>query len=144
MAEEERLEELKPYELIYSLAYMRAQEAGLLGDIELSPSEIGTLGAMSSDIHETLLKKEKKEITSEEARQEVNSAIKTTIGVFISNLYDKVTEPIAQKIKERIPVISVVVDSVRTFVKEKVIKKGVEVVEQAYNWVKNKIKALFS
>lgn len=140
----EDIDELKQSDLIYSIAYMRANEAGLLGDKKLSPFEIGILGATSSDINETLIKMENEEITPEEARNEINNAIKASIVVFISNLYDKVTEPIVNIIKEKIPFLEQVAETVRTYVKTKIIEKGGELVEKAYNWVKNKIKILFS
>jgi len=140
MSEEKILEEISISDLVSSLVLLWAQEAGLLGDSQLSSYEIGALGAATSELLETYVKLESGEISAEEAEAKVKQVVYNFIGVVISKAYDAITIPIALYIKEKVPNLSKVVDIIRIYVRRKVVENGVQLVTKAFNWIKEKIK----
>jgi hypothetical protein len=146
MEKERELEEIRESDLINSVAYYKAKKTGLIEDIGLPDTAFGTLGAMASDIQENMINYARGEITKNELEENIDRTVVTGFTAIVVKAYEVVVEkPVLSSIKSKLPpVLSNVVDSAAKFVKEKIIQKGAELIEKAWNGVKSFFKKLFA
>jgi hypothetical protein len=145
MEKERELEEIRESDLINSVAYYKAKKTGLIEDIGLPDTAFGTLGAMASDIQENMINYARGEITKNELEENIDRTVVTGFTAIVVKAYEVVEKPLVYLIKSKLPpVLSTVVDSAAKFVKEKIIQKGAELIEKAWNGVKSFFKKLFA
>jgi hypothetical protein len=145
MEKERELEEIRESDLINSVAYYKAKKTGLIEDIGLPDTAFGTLGAMASDIQENMINYARGEITKNELEENIDRTVVTGFTAIVVKAYEVVEKPVVYLIKSKLPpVLSTVVDSAAKFVKEKIIQKGAELIEKAWNGVKSFFKKLFA
>ena len=145
MEKERELEEIRECDLVNSVAYYKAKKAGLIQDIGLPDTAFGTLGAMASDIQENMISYASGEITKNDLEENIDRTVVTGFTAIVVKAYEVVEKPVLSSIKSKLPpVLSNVVDSAAKFVKEKIIQKGAELIEKAWNGVKSFFKKLFA
>jgi len=145
MEKERELEEIRESDLVNTIAYYKAKKAGLIEDIGLPDTAFGTLGAMASDIQENMISYARGEITKNDLEENIDRTVVTGFTAIVVKAYEVVEKPVLSFIKSKLPpVLSNVVDSAAQFVKEKIIKKGAELIEKGWNWLKSKVKKLFA
>jgi len=145
MEKERELEEIRESDLVNTIAYYKAKKAGLIEDIGLPDTAFGTLGAMASDIQENMISYASGEITKNDLEENIDRTVVTGFTAIVVKAYEVVEKPVLSSIKSKLPpVLSNVVDSAAKFVKEKIIKKGAEVGEKAWNGFKSFFKKLFA
>jgi len=146
MTTEQERPEINGIDLINAVAYYRAKEAGLIEDIGAPASTYGILGAMVSDIQESVISYTKGEITKETLESDIDKAIVTGFTAIVVKVYETIIEkPLINKIKSKLPpILSNAVDAATLFVKEKIITKGAELIEKGWNWLKEQAKKIFA
>ncbi len=126
-------------DLINALAIYKAKEAGAFGRVNLQTEEAGVLGGMMTDVQNASLQYTSREISKEDAIQEVKLALSVAAETILRIIANVVVEPIAIFIKTRIPVLSKVVDTAKEYVKNLFVEKIKKAGARIFKFVKEKI-----
>lgn len=121
-------------DLINSLSYMKASEAGLLPS-DMSISEMGVVGSMTTDLINTYTEFKEGNVSKEEATEKVKDVIMTgaiAIGI------QKIAKFVAFKASILFPVLSPVIHTVSYFVTSnatKIAKTVAKKVKKFFKWL---------
>lgn len=134
-------------DIINALAIYKASEAGALEET-VEPSIAGIKGALITDTVSILNQFSKGEITAQEGINKIENSVKVAITSTVLSLMNKAVDVTAEFTKEKVPAIAPVVEIGKNIVKaiihSSVAQKVAEKVTEGVNWVKNKIKSIFS
>jgi|GEM_PF-1924568 len=137
--------ELKGEDLINAVAYYKAKEAGLIEDTGIPDSSYGVLGAMATDVMTATRDYFEGKINEEELESSIDRSLFTAVSTIATTAITAVTKPIGEFIKSKIPpVLHHVVDGAITFVREKLVKEAVRLVEKGWNLAKSFVKKIFA
>lgn len=121
-------------DLINSLSYMKASEAGLLPS-DMSISEMGVVGSMTTDLINTYTEFKEGNVSKEEATEKVKDIIITgAIAIAIQ----KIAKFVAFKASASFPVLSPVIHTVSYFVTSnatKIAKTVAKKVKKFFKWL---------
>lgn len=148
----ERNKEQRIIDLINALALYKAKEAGAFGRTKIETQEIGTMGGLMTDVQTTLVGLDSGQITKSQAKEAIKESIETTIKIFIKRAAFKAVDAIAEFAKQKIPLLTPVIDAAKEFIKRSVIDKAVDkvvevgkaVVNKVGNFLKEKLRKIFS
>ncbi len=132
---------------INALATYKAREAGVFGREEIKAEIVGVYGAAMTDVAKTSLRFLSGESTKEEAKEEIKQTAETAARTMIQKFAEVAVDGVAAFIKSRLPILSVVINVAKEFVKKtvigKVVDKVVEGGKKLLNAAKEKFKRLF-
>jgi hypothetical protein len=132
-------------EIAKAVAIYVAGESGIIENV--SPEEAGHRGALIADLTETGQKLINGEITKEQAEKEiVEKTVYYAIAPFVDKVIDVSIEFAARLLEKRLPAVSKFIRNIKepmkTFLREKVVKKTIEVAEKAWSKIKVSFKKL--
>ncbi|ADR19975.1 hypothetical protein [Calditerrivibrio nitroreducens] len=129
-------------DIINSIALVRAQEAGLLGNEQIKPEDAGILGALSTDLLDIFNKVLKNEISKEKASIEIKEHTSKAFKALVSNVYDIATN-FAVSATKKIPIIGPVLSTTIKVVAERAKKPVVNKIVEAGMKIAKSVEKLF-
>ncbi len=125
-------------DIVYAAGLYKANQAGVYGNQNTSPYEVGVMGGTSTDINEAEALRNEGKIGDEEYTANVVDAISVASSILINNAIQRGLDIVETFVNNHIPVLAPVVPVVRS-VAVKLANKVVEAGRKVFNWLKEKI-----
>ncbi|MGC8927186.1 MAG: hypothetical protein ACP5QK_04600 [Myxococcota bacterium] len=125
-------------DIVYAAGLYKANQAGVYGNQNTSPYEVGVMGGTSTDINEAEALRNEGKIGDEEYTANVVNAISAASSILINNAIQRGLDIVETFVNNHIPVLAPVVPVVRS-VAVILANKVVEAGRKVFNWLKEKI-----